>query len=380
MNRTKRNGSALSAVILSLVLTFAAAVAAQNTASISGQVIDPDGKPWEGLIIKFSNDRGQKVQTTTDADGKFKQLNLAAGNWVVQMFHGETIIRDLQTRVATGQEIVFPVINFKELIAADPKLAAERKKQEEEKLGFEAMKANFDAGVVSMQSADTMQAQLSRTPADQKAALQEKITEQRQSAITSFVAADAAVGEKDPNKSLVLGNLGAAYKSVGKYNEAIEVYTRAIALKPDTGFYVGLAESQARTGKAPDAMASCGIIPAATSAANAATCYRNLGIVYYNDSKDKEAIEALRKTVELDPKSGQAWYLLGASLVRLADYKQEGNKISVILQPGTIEVYQKAIEVDPNGTYGAQAKDGLAQLEQMGAGISTSIKAGKKRN
>lgn len=380
MNRTKRNGSALSAVILSLVLTFAAAVAAQNTASISGQVIDPDGKPWEGLTIKFSNDRGQKVQTTTDAEGKFKQLNLAAGNWVVQMFHGETIIRDLQTRVTTGQEIVFPVINFKELIAADPKLAAERKKQEEEKLGFEAMKANFDAGVVSMQSADSLQAQLSRTPADQKAALQEKITEQRQSAITSFVAADAAVGEKDPNKSLVLGNLGAAYKSVGKYSEAIEAYTRAIALKPEPGYYVGLAESQARTDKVPDAVASCGLIPAATAATNAATCYRNLGIVLYNTNKFQEAIEPLTKATELDPKNAQAWYVLGASLVPLADFKEEKGTLKMTPKPGTIEAYQKAIELDPNGPYGTQAKEGLAQLEQMGAGISTSIKAGKKRN
>ena len=380
MDRRKIDGSAVIAVALCLVLTFAAVVAAQNTGSIAGQVIDPDGKPWEGLIVKFASERGQKLQTTTDKEGKFKHANLGSGTWVVQMFNGETMIRDIQVRLATGQEFVMATINFKEMIATDPKLAAERKKQEEEKAGFEAMKAHFDAGVASMQGADQLQTQLAKAPADQKSALQEKIAEQRQSAITSFTQADQAVTDKDPNKSLILGNLGAAYKSAGKHEQAIEAYTRAVALKPDPGYYVGLAESQARAGKQPEAMTSCAAIPTATSAANAATCYRNLGIVLYNTNKFQEAIEPLTKATELDPKNAQAWYVLGASLVPLADFKEEKGTLKMTPKPGTIEAYQKAIELDPNGPYGAQAKEGLAQLEQMGAGIPTSIKAGKKKN
>jgi hypothetical protein len=60
-------------------------------------------------------------------------------------------------------------------------------------------------------------------------------------------------------------------------------------------------------------------------------------------------------------------------------FKQEGDKVIPILQPGTIEAYQKCIELDPNGPYGAQAKQGLEQLQAMGFGIETKVKSRTKK-
>src|SRR5258706_13858739 len=82
---------------------------------------------------------------------------------------------------------------------------------------------------------------------------------------------------------------------------------------------------------------------------NAAQAYRNGGITLYNAGKMKEAVEPLKKATELDPKSAQAWYLLGASLVGSMDYKQVGSKLEVVVQPGTVEAYKKAVVVDPSG-------------------------------
>ena len=48
--------------------------------------------------------------------------------------------------------------------------------------------------------------------------------------------------------------------------------------------------------------------------------------------------------------------------------------------PGTIEAYQKAIELDPNGTYGQQAKAGLEQLQQMAPGIDLKVNVRKKKS
>src|SRR3979490_937508 len=87
----------------------------------------------------------------------------------------------------------------------------------------------------------------------------------------------------------------------------------------------------------------------------------------------KEAIEPLQKALALDPKSAQAWYLLGVALVNTMEFKTEGSTITPVMQPGTIEAYQKAIELDPNGTIGAQAKQGLEQLQAMGLGITTKV-------
>jgi len=381
MFRRNLPGSLLAVIAaLSLMLSFAAPAAAQNVATVRGQVIDPNGVPWEGIVVKFANDRGQKAQTVTDTEGKFTQSGLGNGKWNLEYFRGEQVIWRQDVQLMTGQQVDLPVINFKELIEKTPEGAAMKKKAEEEKSKFEGMKARFDNGVAALQAADNLQASLSKTPADQKAAVQEQIAAKRQAAIDDFTAAQQGLDEKDPNFALILGNLGAAYKSAGKYEDAIVAYNRALAVQQDAGYYVGLAESQARQNQNTEAMGTCAKIPPATHAASAATCYRNLGIVSYNTSKDKEAVEALRKATEIEPKNAQAWYVLGASLVRLADYKQEGNKISVTLQPGTVEAYQKALELDPKGPYGAQAKDGLAGLEAMGAGIDTKVRAGKRRN
>lgn len=381
MFRRKFPGSAVAVVtVLGFMLSFAAVMAAQNIAIIRGQVIDPDGVPWEGIIVKFVNDRGQRAQTVTDKEGKFTQTGLGGGRWNLEFFRGEQVIWRQDVQLTTGQQVDLPPINFKELIEKSPEGMAARKRQEEEKAKFEGMKAHFDSGVAALQAADNLQASLGRTPADQRAAVQEQIAAKRQTAIDEFNAAQQGLDEKDPNFSLILGNLGTAYKSAGKYEEAIAAYKRALAVKQDAGYYVGLAESQARVGQNAEAMASCAAIPPATHAASAATCYRNLGIVFYNASKFAEAIEPLEKATQIEPKNAQAWYVLGASLVPLADFKDEKGKLVMTPKPGTIEAYQKAIELDPNGPYGAQAKEGLAQLEQMGAGIDTKVRAGKRRN
>jgi hypothetical protein len=48
--------------------------------------------------------------------------------------------------------------------------------------------------------------------------------------------------------------------------------------------------------------------------------------------------------------------------------------------PGTIEAYQKAVELDPTGTWGQQAKQGLEQLQLMAPGIDTKVNVRKKKS
>jgi tetratricopeptide (TPR) repeat protein len=108
------------------------------------------------------------------------------------------------------------------------------------------------------------------------------------------------------------------------------------------------------------------------------------GISLYQANRMKEAIEPLQKATTLDPKNAQAWLLLGIALVNTMEFKTEGDKITPVMQPGTIEAYQKAIDLDPNGPVGAQAKDGLASLQAMGVGITTKVgeapkSSGKKK-
>ena len=113
---------------------------------------------------------------------------------------------------------------------------------------------------------------------------------------------------------------------------------------------------------------------------NAATAWRNFGISLYNANRLGDAVEPLQKSADLEPKNPQTWYLLGASLVYKMTTKKVGDKEVVQFAPGTIEAYQKAVELDPNGTWGQQAKQGLEQLQLMAPGIDTKINVKKKKS
>jgi hypothetical protein len=85
-------------------------------------------------------------------------------------------------------------------------------------------------------------------------------------------------------------------------------------------------------------------------------------------------VDPLKKATEADPRNAQAWYLLGAALVNTMEFKTEGDKVTPVMQPGTVEAYQKAIELDPGGPYAAQAQQGLEALQAMGVGgITTRV-------
>jgi len=93
-----------------------------------------------------------------------------------------------------------------------------------------------------------------------------------------------------------------------------------------------------------------------------------------------DAVTPLKKSADLEPKNPQTWYLLGASLVYKMTTKKVGDKEVVQFAPGTIEAYQKAVELDPNGTWGQQAKQGLEQLQLMAPGIDTKVNVKKKKS
>ena len=74
---------------------------------------------------------------------------------------------------------------------------------------------------------------------------------------------------------------------------------------------------------------------------DAALAWRNFGTVLYHANRMKEAIEPLQKATTLDPKNAPAWLLLGIAMVNTMEFKTEGDKITPVMQPGTIEAYQR---------------------------------------
>jgi tetratricopeptide (TPR) repeat protein len=349
---------------------------AADTGILSGQIKDADGKPWPNITVGATVVEGTPGQTaTTDAEGRFKISGLAAGIYIVSITQNGNLLLQIKAKVANNTETPADV-NFH-----DPSIAAASaalKKENAEASKYNNLKSHFDAGNAALQQARALdpQKKAAATP-DAKAAVDAQIQPLAMKAATEFQAALPFTAEKDSNHFTLVERIGESYDLAGKQEDAAKYYQQAMDLKPDAAVLNNLGNLYAKMGKLDEAKAayekSAEIDPA-----GAANAYRNFGITLYNANKLKDAVEPLKKATELDPGNAQAWYLLGASLVGSMGYKQEGEKITPIMAPGTVEAYQKCIDLDPKGPWGTQAKEGIEQLKAMGLGIDTKVSTKKK--
>ncbi|MFI5058909.1 MAG: tetratricopeptide repeat protein [Candidatus Acidiferrales bacterium] len=369
------------AVVLMVVLFSALAprAAAQNDGSISGQIMDITGKPWTDISIQAVSDQGAKSETKTDKDGKYSVRNLRAAIYTVSVqLPAPNKPYDVQCRVQGGNDVKVDV-NFKDVVAKQGAEAQEAlRKQEEEKQKFQNMKGHFDAGVALLDQVKQAKTDLGKAAEGQRDTLKQQVADLSGKAVTELEGAKAAAPEKDPNLHLIYARLADAYDAAGRNDDAIAAYKQAIESKPTAAYYNNLGGIEGRAGKIDEATAAYQK-SAELDPPNAAQAWRNFGITLYNASRLKEAVNPLKKSTELDPKNAQGWYLLGAALVGTMETKKVGDKLEFVIQPGTAEAYQKALELDPNGQYGAQAKQGLDALQQIAPGIEMKVSTKKKK-
>ncbi len=371
-----------------LMALFAAAALAQGTGRLNGEILDKDGKPMVGatVVLKDPN-TGQTYTLKTDKNGKFVQLGMKTGVYTVTL---PDIGYSEKTQVQDAQENNYK-LNLKAVIAASAAAnpdAAKKKEEEEDK--FKNMKAHFDSGVASMTAADNLKTQLKAAPADQKASLQSQRTATCQSAAADFKQALEGVTEKDVNNhAMILGNFGAASECAGNYDDAAAAFQKASDLKPGANYYTGLATNLANVGAATtdptaaaakftDASAACDKAIALDPVLGA-TCWKNLGIVLSNKGKMKEAVEPLQKASQANPKDQLTWYMLGSALTATIETKEEGDKMTYIIPPGTADAYQKCIDLGADNAVGKQCKEALDGLVAMNGGQDLSVGKRKKK-
>lgn len=375
-----------AALLAGALVCVLAPKAAAQSGSIAGTILDVNGKPWYGLGVECVSDQGAKQDAKTDASGQYSLQNLRPGVYTVTIMtfpppnDKQAPVEMGKVRVASG-EVAKADMNFKDVIAKQGAAAQEQvKKQAEEKQKFENMKTHFTAGQAFLVQERKAKEDLQKAAPDQRDALKQNLKDLSDKAATELEAAQKAASEKDPNQHLLWATLGEAYDVAGRNEEAAQAYQQAINAKPDDpGYYNNLGNVLARAGKIDEARAAY-TKSAELDPTKAATAWRNFGISLYNANRLGDAIEPLQKSAELDPKSAQTWYLLGASLVYKMTVKKVGDKDVPEFAPGTIEAYQKAIELDPNGPYGQDAKKGLEQLQLMSPGIDIKVNVKKKKS
>jgi tetratricopeptide (TPR) repeat protein len=371
--------AALLALIAGPLAAWLAPAAYAQGGTLAGTVYDLTGKPYPDVTISIKSiETSKEISATTDAKGHYSASGLGAGTYNIDVKSKDKDGKDMllyQTGIKLTSGGIPPFdINMKEL-QEQGKLAAieaERKRQEAE-LQFQALKTHYDAGIAAIEQMKAAQTKLAQTPKDQQDPIKAQINQAGGTAVTELSAALDLEKPEDPNRPIVLSRLGEAYESMSKWQEAADTYQKAIALKPDTAAnYNNLGNDLAKLGKVDDARTAYQKY-VDLNPTDAALAWRNFGTVLYNSNRMKESIEPLQKATTLDPKNATAWLLLGIALVNTMEFKTVGDKITPVMQPGTVEAYQHAIDLDPNGPIGAQAKDGLASLQAMGVGITTKI-------
>ncbi|MGB6199789.1 MAG: tetratricopeptide repeat protein [Candidatus Acidiferrales bacterium] len=364
---------ALALLMVPVASWLGAGAAAQGGNSLTGEVYDVNGKAYPNVELFFtSEDNGHSFTVQVDEKGHYHTPALVAGTYDVDVKDKGQVVFRTGVKISGGSEMNWDI---KVVVSDAQKKAAEA--QAEQQKAFQNLKTNFDAGVASSTQAETLHAQLAKGTGDQSA-LQSQIAQASEAAIQDFQNALQGMKDTDTNRPIVLSRIAAAYDLEGKSDQAANYYQQAIALQPNNaGYYNNLGNALAAMGKTDDAMAAYSK-SADLDPANAASAWRNAGATLYNAGKMKEAAEPFQKSLAIDPKNAQTWFLLGQCLMNTMGSKQEGDKIIPVIQPGTVEAFQKAVALDPGGTWGTQAQQDLDALQAMGLGIDTKIKNNTK--
>ena len=129
--------------------------------------------------------------------------------------------------------------------------------------------------------------------------------------------------KKRASEARMLVALGNSYVKLHNTQGAVDAYTRAAGMDP-----------------------------------NPALAYFNLCATQYNAGNRKAAMAACDKTIAVDPKKADAYFIKGALLVD--DSKVDKGK--VIAPPGAVETLRKYLELEPSGAHAKDAKELLAYV------------------
>ncbi len=295
-----------NAIFVFVVLLTAASVRAQYQGRIEGRVTDNAGNPLEkvDVVIISSKLGSQKFDLTTDREGRFTQIGLSPGFYVVNFKKTGYTPQAVEVKVSIAEATKFEV--KLESVAAE----VERTMSESDRLFLKGNKLYSE----------------------------NKLSE----AVASYEEAIRL----SQNQWAYHFNLGLAYKKMGKAEEARTAFTRASELNPG-GFSVNkeLAENLAKAGKYeaaktlyrkalevssddPDVLYNLGLCEVSTGETEAALgsfsrcvalqpdyaeAYYQLATIYINQNKTTEAAESLEKFLEMAPhheKAGVARQLL----------------------------------------------------------------------
>jgi len=372
----------LSLVVLALGL-WVPPVFGQASGTVKGDCKDSAGNPIVGGIVEFANlDNGQKYDLKTNGKGSYFSLGVSAGKYKV------TLYKTPDDQKA-GKEL-YHYSGF-QVQLDDNQLDFDLKKEAESQAKGQGLTGEQ---VKQMQE----QQEKAKKENNTVKALNEKLNTAKTAAdagdYDTAIATMKEANEMDPTRDLVWFKLGDYYRMSApkqtdraekqkRYDSAVEAYQKAVDIKKSTtndkdpnaaknlaAYYNNLADAFGKAGKIDDAVKTFELA-AQADPGSAAQAYFNKGAVLTNAGRADDANAAFDKCLAADPTRVEAYYQKGLNLLGKATL--QGDK--QIPAPGTVEAFQKYLELAPNGPNAQNAKDMLASI---GSPVETTF--GKKKS
>lgn len=381
-----RNLAASSAGLL--FLTFSAF--AQITA-IEGVVMGTDGKPIQGAVINIvRTDIKGNYHVKTDKKGHYIYNGLPMGTYNLSCeVSGKEMdkISNVKTRPGDPQPIDFDLrksaaATSQQQQAMQQAMQAGQLSKDQERSMTPEQKKQFEEAMKKREADMKKNAALNEAYNAGKAAMDAKQYDQ---AVDSFNKA-ADLADTDNNKLAVYSNLADAYVKLAAtktgadfdatMQKCLDTYAKAVALKPDdAGMHNNYGLALAKAKKFTEAQAELEKA-AQLDPTGAGKYYYNLGATEINAGQTDPAGAAFQKAMQATPPYADAFYQYGVVLVSKAQIGADG-KVSPA--SGTVEAFQKYLELAPNGQFAAQAQD---MIKTLGGSIDTQYKnpdAGKRK-
>jgi tetratricopeptide (TPR) repeat protein len=381
-----------NAAFAAVGLVFLALASYAQVATVEGDVKGTDGKGVPGAVIKLHRtDIKWDSQTKTDKKGHYIHAGVPLGMYEISCeIDGKLVDKVSGVKTTLGDH---PPVDF-DLRKNGSQATAAR--------NAEIQKA-YETGQIS----DDLKRQM--TP-EQKAAMEKQISEQadkmkKNKALNdAFNAGFSALQDKqydvavtdlekaaelDQTQPAVYANLGDAYIGLAQSKtgadfdalaqKGIDAYGKSIALKPDdASVHNNYALALAKAKKFPEMQAELRKA-AELDPTTAYVKFFNLGALMTNAGQAEAASTAFKMAIDSapdNPKNCESYYQYGLSLAAQASVSPEGK---ITAPPGTVEAFQKYLQLAPDGKSAQLSKD---MLTQLGGTIDTSYKgpaANKKK-
>ena len=338
-----RDLSPLPVIVFAILLVTPAFAQVGETGAIAGTVYNEHGLPLAGAsVVLRSLNPPSRREVQTDQDGRFSALDLRPSQYHLLLLREGEILWSFPVTLPPGQETLRVDIDLKNLreeaesrARLDPELERRLAEEREQSERVYRLHGHFNRGMRMLNDGQAEQA----------------VEEYR------------AALELEPDNGTILGLLGSALADAGRDEEARTVLERALVVQPaEAAHHNNLGALLAREGKPEEALThfrrAVQLDPE-----RAASCHFNQGALLLNIGRNEEAVAALQQAARLEPTLAVAHFFLAVGMMRQAEARSSRPLLERPAERAEIiNVFQRYLQLVPDGTYAAQAQEYLERL------------------